>query len=123
MSGDKQLVRVDKHVKIVYASDLTSIGKGVWIDFDLQLSRRGTDFSVYANTGYVENTRDTDLLVSIINSVLTNRSGVSSLDVQAFTLRIIFNHAVAADDIVREVVRAAQRIGYAVDFVDLTKSN
>lgn len=52
ISRTKAVAVVEKQVRIRLKHDHTCIGHGIYYDFDLQLSHRGTDFGIYANVGY-----------------------------------------------------------------------
>ncbi|MEO5499180.1 MAG: hypothetical protein ABIR46_01625 [Candidatus Saccharimonadales bacterium] len=118
MSSNGSIVKVDKHVKIVLVHDFSSIGGGLHIDFDLRLAHRGSDFNVYANTGYNYSTFDTDLLAAILNALMHPRSGITSIKVQPFRMDINHNAAVETEEVMTQLQYAAQRAGYMVEYVD-----
>lgn len=117
-SATKAVAVVEKKVRIGL-SDSTRISMGLIYHFDLRLSNRGSDFRVYTNTGYTENTRDTDLLVYIANALMTPRSGVQKIDVRGFSLAIDISAVVQTEEITRKILDAAHRAGYMVEYTDL----
>lgn len=107
--GEKLVVRV--------ANDyLWQSGGYVEVHFDLRLQNRGTDFTVYANTGYTDDIRDSSLLVQIMHQLLSPRIPVTSIRVATFDLRLHANTATTADKLLDEIVFAARFIGYEVDY-------
>lgn len=80
------------------------------IDFDTRLQRRGTDFSVYANTGYQPHESDSALLKDILSSLVNDDSGVHSVTVTPYTLRVNHSKAVDADHIVARVASSCRRL-------------
>ncbi|HEX7483533.1 MAG TPA: hypothetical protein VF281_00110 [Candidatus Saccharimonadales bacterium] len=118
MSETKELVKVDNPVTIVWAHDFQAIGLEQQFDFNLRLHTRGSDFTVYANTGYAENTKDAKLLSAIIRAVMTIDSGIERIDVKAFELKINANRASDPKNIAKQLQYAAERAGYGVTFRD-----
>ncbi len=98
--------------------DFTAVNGEICYDFDLRLSGQGSDFKMYANTGYVENTRDTDLLVCIASALMTVRSGVQEMNVKGFALVVKKSSAVDSEEITQLILDAAHRAGYMVEFTN-----
>ncbi|MEO8691175.1 MAG: hypothetical protein ABI397_00140 [Candidatus Saccharimonas sp.] len=114
VSSTHAVVEVQKRVKICLRVSVDVI----FLDFDLRLTNRGTDFKVYCNTGYQENTGDTDLLVSVLNALMTPRSGVNDANVSGYLLTMHKSAAVTTKMITERVIDAAHRAGYMVETVD-----
>ena len=121
MSASQDLVKVSNPVTIVWEHNFQGTGGEQYYDFNLQLHYRGGDFSIYANTGYTENTKDTNLLSAIIRAVMTIDSGIGRIEVRAFSLIISANSASDPEDIAKQLQYAAERAGYGVTFRDLSK--
>jgi hypothetical protein len=116
MSETQELVKVDNPVTIVWVHDFQRIGGDQDFEFNLRLHSRGGDYTVYANTGYNESTKDTKLLSAILRAVMTIDSGIERIDVKAFALKISANRASDPKNIVKQLQYAAQRAGYGVTF-------
>ena len=114
MSASTEIVKAKPIVKICLASDATIIGDGIYVDFSHRLNWRGTDFTVYANTGYIENTRDSEMLANIINSIMTPTSGISCVHVKAFRLHVRTNRTTDVAEVMKQIEYAVARAGYAV---------
>ena len=119
ISSTKAIIKVEKQVKIYVKHDHSITHGGIYFDVDLTLSRRGTDFNVYANRGYEENVKDSDLLVAILNGLFTPRSGVVSVSVSPFSFCVNKSSTVDAESVIEAVLDAANRAGYKVEFRNL----
>ena len=114
MSASTEIVKAKPIVKICLASDATIIGDGIYVDFSHRLNWRGTDFKVYANEGYHENTRDSQILSSVINSIMTPTSGIGCVHVKAFRLHVRTNRTTDVAEVMKQIEYAVARAGYAV---------
>ena len=112
--SNEVVVQTRPIVKICLASDATIIGDGIYVDFSHRLNWRGTDFKVYANEGYHENTRDSQILSSVINSIMTPTSGISCVHVKAFRLHVRTNRTTDIEEVMKQIEYAVARAGYAV---------
>ena len=112
-------VEVERKVKIYLSHDFTSIGGEIYFETDLQLSLRGSDFTVYANTGYEEHVRDSNLIVAIINGLFSVRSGVKRVDIKAFGFMVSVSAAIDCSVIINRVIDVASAVGYTVEFRNL----
>lgn len=121
VSNTKAIAKVEKQVRICLACDFTMTHGELHFDFDMQLSRRGTDFRLYANTGYVENVHDSDLLVAIANSLDTPRSGLKTADVKACSLEVNFSASIPSEEMIQRILDAAHGAGYMVSFRNMDK--
>ena len=114
MSASTEIVKAKPIVRICLASDSTKVGGGIYVDFSHRLNWRGTDFKVYANEGYHENTRDSQILSSVINSIMTPTSGISCVEVKAFCLHVRTNRTTDVAEVMKQIEYAVARAGYAV---------
>lgn len=116
VSNTQAIVKVEKQVRICLVHDFTDIDSSVHFDFDLRLSRRGTDFKIYANTGYEEDARDSELLAAILKALVSPRSGLKYANVEACSLEVEFSAAVSTEEIIQRILDAAWAVGYEVNF-------
>jgi hypothetical protein len=87
------------------------------IDVTQRLSKRGTDFTVYANTGYFpEYDLDSGLLQALMDELLTDDSGVDRIEVKAFKLRVEHSRSVSMAALRERTFRACSRVDR--DFVE-----
>ena len=114
MSASTEIVKAKPIVRICLASDSTKVGGGIYVDFSHRLNWRGTDFTVHANTGYTENTRDSEMLANIINSIMTPTSGIGCVHVKAFRLHVRTNRTTDVAEVMKQIEYAVARAGYAV---------
>ena len=63
MSASTEIVKAKPIVKICLAYDFTTSVGGMYVDFSHKLNTRGTDFIVYANTGYRPNDLDSKMYI------------------------------------------------------------
>lgn len=80
------------------------------IDFDVRLQRRGTDFTVYANTGYQPHMNDSALLKNILGSLVNDDSGVGRVQVKPYSLCVFHSKAVDADSILARIASACRNV-------------
>ncbi len=88
----------------------------VTFQFDRRLQHRGTDFAVYANTGYTEDSRDTELLKSILERLFRDSVPVEQTYVKPFALVVHANSTISVERLNDIVVNAACEVGYVVDY-------
>ena len=113
----KEITHQKPVVGICLANDFRVKGGCLHVDFSHRLNWRGTDFSVYANTGYAENTGDSVMLVNIINAILIPTNGVDSIDVRAFKLNIHGNMTTDVKELMKQLGYAVERAGFAVQMM------
>ena len=112
--SNEVVVQTRPIVKICLAHDFSLIGGGLYVEFSHRLNWRGTDFTVHANTGYIENTRDSEMLANIINSIMTPTSGIGCVHVKAFRLHVRTNRTTDVAEVMKQIEYAVARAGYAV---------
>lgn len=108
-------------IKICLNHDWSITGGGLVVEFNKKLTFRGSDFRVFANTGFTENTSDSPFLVSIMNALMTPDSGIEYVEVRSFSLQIHNNSTTIAADIMQEIDYAAQRAGFITEMMDNSK--
>lgn len=117
MSASTEIVKAKPIVKICLVHDFTSIEGGLHVDFSHKLNTRGTDFSVYANTGYRPNDLDSKILSGVIDAILTPDNGIRSIDVRTFSLRINSNTTTDVEEVMKQIEYAVARAGYSVQIL------
>ena len=113
----KEVVLQKPIVKICLAYNFARSGGGLHIDFSHRLNWRGSDFKVYANSGYTENTGDSAMLVNIINAVMSPANGVDRVEIRAFDLRISINTTTDVEELMKQIEYAAARAGFIVEML------
>lgn len=101
-------------VTIVLSGDYISSGGHVYVHFNQRLNHRGTDFKVYANTGYETHELDSVLLCNILAALLTDDSAVADINVKAFELEIMANKTTTGSEIMERIFSGADAAGYVV---------
>ena len=119
VSDTKAVVKVDNRVKIYLKHDFNASSGSIYFDTDMMLSRRGSDIRFYANVGYVEHTKDTNLLASVVNELFTPRRGVRRVAVNDYQLVIEVTSIASTQEIVTLVLDGARKAGYLVEYRDL----
>ena len=110
--SNEVVVQTRPIVKICLAHDFSLIGGGLYVEFSHRLNWRGTDFTVHANTDYIENTRDSEMLANIINSVMTPTNGVGQVEVKAFKIIIGSNRTTDIEEVMKQIEYAVARAGF-----------
>ena len=122
ISDTRAIVRVFKMLTIVQVSDNRVCFGTVDFDVDRKLSSRGSDFSVFANTGYEKDPKDSVLLAIILNNLLTSSSGVERIDIKPFSLKILQSRAVTVSGTVTRILEGASHAGYKTSYRGLYRS-
>ncbi|MDQ5912984.1 MAG: hypothetical protein QG659_406 [Patescibacteria group bacterium] len=91
----------------------------VFIDLntDFRTNRRGTDFTIYVNTGYVSSDDDCDLLKALASHLINFDTGVSQIVVTPYRM-VITVIKLTVDDVMEEVSRLCH---HYVTNVEVTK--
>lgn len=79
------------------------------LSFSTRLQHTGSDYVIYANTGYVPREGETELLQSILGAIFTDDSGVYKVSVLPFALYVYFSKALRPEDIVYRVKASTVR--------------
>ena len=114
MSASTEIVKAKPIVKICLAYDFTTSVGGMYVDFSHKLNTRGTDFIVYANTGYWPSSLDSKILSGVIDAILTPDNGIESINVRTFSLHINSNTTTDAEEVMKQIEYAVARAGYSV---------
>ena len=69
------------------------------VTFRRNLHGRGADFTVYANSGYRPNSRDSEILKHVLFNLLSEGSGVIKVHVAWDTICVFFKSFVSPDEI------------------------
>lgn len=83
-----------------------------WLDFPTYLSDRGSTFRVYANSGYQPHPSDTTLFRLMMEVLMVDGAGVTSVEVEnRLLMRVYHGKAVTSEDILARVMGAVRRAG------------
>lgn len=78
------------------------------IYFDVRLQRRGTDFTVYANTGYNPHEKDSVLLQVVLDDLINGDSGVEQIRVSPYAISLHHSKAVEAEKLITRIASASE---------------
>gem|GEM_PF-6643981 len=90
---------------------------GTIIEFNHKLTYRGADFHAFATTGYTQNTGDSPILVSVLNTLMTGLIPIDQVAVKPFQLEICHNRTWTAAQVAEAVDYAIQRAGYTCEIM------
>jgi hypothetical protein len=69
------------------------------VSFGIRIQHAGSDYTVYANSGYTPQDYEHPVLKSVMEQLFTDTSGVPYVTVEPFELGIRYVDAVSAEDI------------------------